>query len=51
MPSFSREWRLEGEFVALYTLAEDDPSYMLPIPEGVLEMNRNLVQNVLANPR
>ena len=51
MPSFSREWRLEGEFVALYTLAEDDPSYTLPIPEGVLEMNRNLVQNVLANPR
>ena len=51
MPSFSREWRLEGELVAIYTLAEDDPSYTLPIPEDVLEMNSNLVQNVLANPR
>lgn len=51
MPSFSREWRVEGELVAVYTLAEDDPSYTLPIPEDVLEMNSNLVQNVLANPR
>ena len=51
MPSFSRDWRLEGEFVARYTLAEDDPGYTLPIPEEVLELNKNLEQNVLANPR
>ena len=51
MPSISRDWRLEGTFVARYTLEEDDPGYTLPIPENVLEMNSNLEQNVLANPR
>ena len=51
MPSISHDWRLEGEFVARYTLAEDDPGYTLPIPETALELNTNLEQNVLANPR
>lgn len=51
MPSFSRDWRLEGQAVARYTLEKNDPGYTLPIPEDVLELNKNLEQNVLANPR
>ena len=51
MPSFSRDWVVNGEKVATYVIAEKDPSYTLPIPEQVLEKNKNLEQNTLANPR
>ena len=43
MPSFSRTWT--------YQLLEKDPAYTLPIPQEVLDRNRNLIQNKLANPR
>lgn len=51
MPSFSRDWIVSGQKVAVYTISDKDPSYTLPIPEEVLEKNNNLEQNTLANPR
>ena len=51
MPSFSREWWDNGKFVKRYTLDENDPSYTLPIPQAVMDLNKKLVQNKLANPR
>ena len=42
---------VNGEKVETYVIAEKDPSYTLPIPEQVLEKNKNLEQNTLANPR
>ena len=51
MPSFSREWWDNGKFVKRYTLEENDPSYTLPIPQAVMDLNKKLVQNKLANPR
>lgn len=51
MPLFSREWIVNGQKIALYTMEEKDPAYTLPIPEQVLEKNKNLEQNTLANPK
>ena len=51
MPSFSRTWKVGGVTVQTYQLQEKDPSYTLPIPQDVLDRNRNLEQNKLANPR
>ncbi len=51
MPSFSREWWNDGVLVKQYTLEKNDPSYTLPIPQAVIELNRQLEQNKLANPR
>lgn len=51
MPPFSRTWKVGGVAVQTYQLAEKDPSYTLPIPQEVLDKNRNLVQNKLATPR
>ena len=51
MPSFSRTWKVGGVAVQTYQLLEKDPAYTLPIPQEVLDRNRNLIQNKLANPR
>ena len=51
MPSFSREWWDNGVLVKQYTLEKNDPSYTLPVPQAVIEQNRKLEQNKLANPR
>lgn len=51
MPSFSRDWVIEGQKIAVFTMEEKDPAYTLPIPEQVLEKNKYLEQNTLANPR
>ena len=51
MPAFTRVWKIGGVPVKSYRLEEKDPAYVLPIPQDVMEMNRNLEQNKLANPR
>ena len=45
MPSFYHVWKVGGVPQKTYTLLENDPGYTLPIPQVVLEQNRELVQN------
>lgn len=50
MPSFKHVWN-DGKGPVEYVLQEKDPGYTLPIPEVVMNQNRALIQNKLANPR
>lgn len=50
MPSIKHVWN-GGEEPVEFVLQEKDPGYTLPIPKVVLNQNRALVQNKLANPR
>ena len=51
MPSIIHEWKENGEVVHRYVLEEKDPFYTLPIPQNVMEANRQLVQNPLSAAR
>lgn len=51
MPSITHEWKDQGQVTHLYVLGEKDPFYTLPIPQNVMEANRQLVQNPLSTTR
>jgi len=49
MPEIKHLYRTDlSSPVQTYTLRKGDPMYTLPIPESVLEKNRNLIQNASA---
>lgn len=45
MPELKHTWFLEPGEVQEFTLTENSPRYVLPIPSQVLEYNRELLQN------
>ena len=51
MPSIAHEWKENGQVIRRYVLEEKDPFYTLPIPQNVMEANRQLVQNPLSAAR
>lgn len=51
MPSITHEWKENGQVVHRYVLEEGDLFYTLPIPQNVMEANRQLVQNPLPAAR
>ncbi len=51
MPSIVHVWKDNGTPIQSYTLSEKDPFYVIPIPDDVLDKNKNLEQNKLPNPR
>ena len=51
MPQIQHKWIADEGKTTTYTLSEKDPSYTVPIPQAVLDRNKNLVQNELAPDR
>ena len=51
MPTIVHVWKDNGTPIQSYTLSEKDPFYVIPIPDDVLDKNKNLEQNKLPNPR
>lgn len=50
MPSIKHVWNIGG-ITEEFVLQEKDPGYTLPIPEVVMNQNRALIQNKLAEPK
>ena len=51
MPQIQHKWIADEGRATTYTLSEKDPGYTVPIPQAVLDRNKNLVQNELAPDR